>query len=524
MIKKAILETLKKEFQAENLEFSGISLQPSTFGDYSTSFPLKLSKFRNYQTPAEVAKYFVSRLSKNELFSEVNFTQPGFINFIINQKEAGKLLRDVIGQENGFGKNENHKGQKARVEFVSANPTGPLHVGNARGGPLGSTLASVLEFNGYSVIQEYLHNDIGSQVINLGQSLLNLQAGHELKDQEYKGEYLLELKKQLPENLTTATAAGKWAADQMLEEILADLAKIGIKYNKIYHESEISRSKTQQALDKLEANDLLKDNDGAKWFAPNDSFMKDREAVVIRSDGQPTYFANDIAYHAEKFDSGADLIIDELGSGHDGHIPKLKAAMAALDFDVNKFKVIVHQNVRVKRGSELVKMSKRAGNYVTAAEVIDEVGSDAFRFLLLMSSPNSHLDFDVELAKKQSSENPVYYCQYAYARICSILQKADSDFDSFNPEQFSTPEEKELTKKILEFPDLVTEIGESLLVHQLTHYAINLSELFHKFYEKDKVISEDRELTKARLALVKATATTLKNCLTLLGVSAPEKM
>ncbi len=524
MIKKAILERINSALQAEELSFSGVSLEESSFGDYSTSFPLKLGKFKSYQTPDEVARFFVSVLAKNELFSEVTFSKPGFINFRINQKEAGKLLSEVLEQKENFGKTKDFIGKKARVEYVSANPTGPLHIGNARGGPLGSSLASVLEWNGYSVIQEYLHNDIGSQIDNLGASLLNLRKGGRLEDQEYKGEYLLELQKVLPKEIDSSQEAGKWAADKMLQEILNDLDKIGIKYNKIYKESEFEASKTEQILKVLEDKSLLKEKDGAKWFAPGGEYMQDKEAVVVRSDGRPTYFANDIAYHNEKFSEGYDLVIDELGSGHDGHIPKLKAVISALGYDVNKFKVIVHQNVRVKRGKIIVKMSKRAGNYVTAREVFDEVGSDAFRFLLLMSSPNSHLDFDLDLAKKQSSENPVYYVQYAHARICSILSKADLSTNRFDPSLLETNEEKELTRKILEFPDLLSEVGQNFMVHQIAHYCISVADLFHKFYEKVHVLNEDKDLTKARLALVKATQIVLANSLSLLGVSAPEKM
>ena len=524
MIKKAVLDIIKSALQAEQLDFSGISLEESSFGDYSTSFPLKLARFKDYQTPEDVARFFVSVLVRNELFSEVTFTKPGFINFRINQKEAGKLLFEILKQKENFGKNERFKNKKARVEFVSANPTGPLHIGNARGGPLGSTLASILHWNGYSVIQEYLHNDIGSQIDNLGDSLLNLRKGERLEDQEYKGEYLLELEKLLPKEINSVKEAGKWAADKMLQEILNDLDKIGIKYNKIYKESEFEESKTEQILRVLEEKSLLKEKDGAKWFAPADEYMKDKESVVVRSDGRPTYFANDIAYHNEKFSEGYDLVIDELGSGHDGHIPKLKAVISALGYDVNKFKVIVHQNVRVKRGFDIVKMSKRAGNYVTARDVIDEVGSDAFRFLLLMSSPNSHLDFDLDLAKKQSSENPIYYVQYAHARICSILSKANLKINEFDTSLLETNEEKELTRKILEFPDLVSEVGQNFMVHQVAHYCISVADLFHKFYEKVRVLTEDPELTKARLALVKATQIVLENSLSLLGVSAPEKM
>jgi arginyl-tRNA synthetase len=309
----------------------------------------------------------------------------------------------------------------------------------------------------------------------------------------------------------------------LYKDILEVCERLNINFDHKVDESSL-QEKLPEALSELKRRSLLVEKEGATWFKMNNQSTEDKEAVVIKSDGSYTYFASDIVYHLEKFKSRYDLIIDVFGSNTAGHVPKLQSLAKAFEFDLEKFKVILYQFVRVKKGNDVVKMSKRAGNFVTAEEVLDEVGKDAFRFLMLMSSPNTHMDFDLELAKKQSNENPVYYVQYAHARTSNILAKAETDFEDFEPSFLETEEEKLLTRKILEFPDLVSEISENLQVHHLTHYAVSLADLFHKFYEGNRVLSEDKSLTKARLALVAATQIVLKNNLSLLGVSAPERM
>ncbi len=306
----------------------------------------------------------------------------------------------------------------------------------------------------------------------------------------------------------------------MLTEILKDCEAMGIKFDKVRKESDL-RKEVSGAL--LKIKKALKEKDGAEWFAPNDEFLKDRETVVKKSDGQFTYFASDIVYHNEKMEKN-DLVIDVLGANHSGHVPRLKAIVKALGFNPDNLQVTLYQWVRLKRGEEVVKMSKRAGNFVTAREVLDEVGKDAFRFFLLTPKSSTHMDFDLELAKKRASDNPVFYVQYAHSRICSIFKKAPRENSAVDLSLLKTSEEISLIRHLLKLPYLVEEAASSLEVNPLTTYAMEIATLFHKFYETNLVISKDEKLTQARLALLRATQITLKNTLDLLGVGAPEHM
>ena len=521
----SILRTATQEFSPTEAVLTS-SVSRGRFGDYSTNLAFSLSEVKSSNEVVGIAKKIVAKIKKNDLFSSVEVSSGGFINFhLINSVWLAELQK-ILEKRTDYHHSDLNKGKKARVEFISANPTGPLHIGNARGGPIGDSLASILASSGYQVLREYFHNDLGGQVEKLGESLLNIKNGAKLEDQEYKGSYLLEIVEKMAANVAQAEKAGRWATELLLKEIINECSKIGIKYDKVYKESDFEENSTKAVLAKLKDKGLLKEKDGAVWFASKDEFLEDREAVVIKSNGQPTYFANDIAYHNLKFSEGYDLIVDELGSGHDGHIPKLKSAISALGYDIDKFKVVVHQNVRVKRGNEVVKMSKRAGNFVSAAEVIGEVGKDAFRFFMLQRAPETHMDFDLDLAKKQSNENPVYYVQYAYARMSSILNKASPEKEDQEVDfsLIKEPEEIELIKKLSFLPELVSDISASFAVHQLTGYAIELADQFHHFYEKVRVISDDEDVTRARLNLVLAAKIVLGQTLALLGVSAPERM
>lgn len=484
----------------------------SSLGDLSSNLALVAAKALG-KPPLELANTLAEQLKKEAAFSEVSVAGPGFINLRFADRTVANTLSGALSDR--YGSSDRHTGKKARVEFISANPTGPLHIGNARGAPLGDTIANVLQANGFTVLREYLHNDVGGQVKKFGEALTG--ASH-----EYTGEYVKELAKKIGP-VTDPDEAGRKAVGLMLKEILDDAKTMGVTFDKVYHESEfVSSGKTKAALEKIKAS--LKQKDSAKWFAPSDEFLKDRETVVIRSDGSYTYFANDIAYHDLKFSEGYDLVIDELGAGHHGHVPRLKAVVKSLGHDVGKLKFVLHQNVRVKRGNEVVKMSKRAGTFVTASEVLDEVGKDAFRFFMLMSEPNTHMDFDLELAKKQSRENPVYYVQYAIARIYSILAKLKTENLKFKTEglELDNPKIRQLALQLVRYPDLVVEIGETLEVHRLSHYAIKTASQFHDFYESVRVLGGEHE--SSRLTLAKATLNVLEQCLKLMGISAPKKM
>jgi arginyl-tRNA synthetase len=525
-IRKDVREAIQRlKIKKPVTDVETVRVGDKSFGDFSTNIAFKISReFK--QSPLETAKLLTDSLKDLPYVEKLEVAGSGFVNFFIRnsiwQEEVSKVLKE--GEK--YGANDRGKGKKARVEFVSANPTGPLHFGNARGGPIGDVLASVLDFCGYKVIREYLHNDIGGQVDKLGESVLNLAKGDELEDQEYKGEYVKELAEKI-DGVRDATEAGKKAVDLLFAEIEQDCREMGIIFDKVYPESEfVIDGATNKALEKLEKGGFLKEKEGATWFAPNDEFLKDRETVVIKSDGSYTYFANDIAYHNLKFCEDYDLIIDIFGANHHGHVPRLQAVIKALGFDVLKFHVVLYQWVRFKRGGELVKMSKRSGTFVTTREILEEVGRDALRFFILMHDAGSHIDFDLDLAKKRSKENPVYYVQYAHARICSILAKSKvkSQKSKVKHELLTTNYELDLIKQISRLPELVEDIADNFAVHRLTSYSVDLADAFHRFYENCRVIGEEGELETARMGLVKATKIVLENTLRLIGVSAPEKM
>ena len=548
---KRDLEKATRKLGTESLKVEVARTVGPKFGDFATNLPLKISR-GSKQSPMEIAKKLADSLKDLPHFEKLEVKEPGFINFFIKDEVWQKQVKEVLKSGSKFGSNSTGQGQKARVEFVSANPTGPLHFGNARGGPIGDSLAFVLEFCGYQVIREYLYNDVGVQVQKLGESILNVIQGKKLEEQEYKGQYVAELATKIrssksedkPDSQTYSkpgleqvdkqglSEIGKRAVDLLFKDILKDCKSMGIKFDKVYPESEFAISgSTEKVLKALKAKGVLKKQEGAVWFAPNDQFLADRECVVVKSDGAYTYFANDIAYHDLKFAEGASLVIDVLGANHHGHVPRLKAAVSALGYDPSKIHVILYQWVRFKRGGRPVAMSKRSGTFITAEEVLKEVGKDAVRFFILMHDANTHIDFDLELAKKKSKENPVYYVQYAHARIASILAKAKIDSSQFtvHSSQFdyqllTTNYELDLIKQISRLPEIIEDISTSFAVHRLRTYAIELADSFHKFYENCQVLGAGSDLESARLSLILATKIALYNTLRLLGVSAPEKM
>ena len=571
-IRKDILRTFDKlHLTIDKLDIEVTRTSSPKFGDFTSSVALKVSRDIK-QSPMEFAKVLAQSLQNQPYIKKLEVKEPGFVNFFIKDEIWQKEVEFVLKTNKGYGSNSLGKGKKARVEFVSANPTGPLHFGNARGGPIGDVLASVLAFCGYKVVREYLHNNVGVQVGKLGESIANVAFGKKLEDQEYKGEYIKDLAKQVvnsklktPNSKLNEEETGQNAVAILLDEILKDCEAMGIKFDEVYPEGDFVKcGQTQKVLAELEKKGVLKKKDGALWFAPSDEFLKDRETVVKKSDGTYTYFANDIAYHNLKFAQNPVLAIDILGANHHGHVPRLQAVVKALGYDVSKFHVILYQWVRFKRHGELVAMSKRSGMFVTAREVLDEIGRDALRFFILMHDANSPIDFDLDLAREKSKKNPVYYVQYAHARIASILAIArgpaalhpqptsspaldallsEKSLSAFAKEELTagarrgvpsrvtpryrllnTSYELDLIKQISRLPELVEDIASNFAVHRLTGYAIDLADSFHKFYENCRVVGEKEDLEKARIALITATKIALANTLLLLGVSAPEKM
>ncbi len=511
---------------------------PQKFGHYATNAAL-LSAKKEGKNPLETAERIAEALRKEkDFFARVEVAPPGFVNMWLSPSVLFGAVTEARGLEGAYGRNDSGAGKKARVEYVSANPTGPLHVGNARGGPIGEALAKALELSGYTVLREYIHNDAGNQVEKMGETVFywceKLQ-GRESAFPEggYAGEYLSEVAgaflkhsggKATRDDLHAMT---DFALRYIYAENIETLKRMGIAFDYVVKESElISSGKTEQALAELDSRGVLKEKEGAVWFQPNDEFLEDRETVVRRSNGKPTYFASDIAYHKDKFSSGYDLVIDVFGSNHHGHVPKLQALTKIFNFPSERFFVLLYQYVRLKRGSEVVKMAKRAGTYVTAKEVLDEVGADNMVFSFLLNSPNTHIDFDLEGVKAESMKNPVYYVQYAAVRAGSILQKAKAEgvipLENFT--NLTTPEDEFLIRKVAEYPEVIFDTARDFEVQRLTRFAVDLARGFHSFYEKERIVGEPAEIAGERMALVAGVLQVLKNVLATIGISAPDKM
>ncbi|MEW6617426.1 MAG: arginine--tRNA ligase [Patescibacteria group bacterium] len=535
MIKEEILK-LVKNIVPEDIHFDIEFQEDGKFGHYSTSVAFALAK-KEKKLPSIVAKEIIEILQKNTLFEKIEIAAGGFINFWISKDVLRGELKNILEKKGAYGQNKKGSGKKIRIEYVSANPTGPIHIGNARGGPYGESLARVYEESGYEVLREYLHNDVGGQIDKLGETLwywYEKKLGKDATFPEggYQGEYLEEvvtaaLKKfENKENITVARLT-EFGLDYIFENNMGVLKRMGILFDLIRKESElISSGKTQEAIDITKKKGATKENEGALWFSPKDEFLEDREAVIVKSNGRPTYFASDIAYHKEKFESGYDFVIDVFGSNHHGHVPKLQALTKLFGYDSEKFKVLLYQFVRVKRGNEVIKMSKRAGTYVTTEELLDEVGRDNVVFSLLSSAPTTHIDFDLEAVKQKSMQNPVYYVQYAYVRARSIGEKAGTFVldPTIDLSYLHTNEDLFLIRKLIQFPEIIDMCVSDFEVHRLTRYATELARAFHNFYEKEHVIGEKEEIFQARIFLIEATKIVFENLFRVIGINIPESM
>lgn len=480
-------------------------------GDYSTNLPLILSKELN-KNPLEIAEIIVELLKDNEIFEDVKIAKPGFINFFLSTNCLLKELKQAL--EENYGKIDLGKGKKVQIEFISANPTGPLTVGNARGGPFGDCLANILEKAGYFVERAYYVNNCGNQILSLGHSVLKDE------EAEYKGEYIDELSRKIKEK--DPYLAGEKAAEYVIDSIRETVGKLGIEYDEWFFEKELHQSKKiDEVIDFLKEKKLVYEKEGALWFTST-NFGDLRDRVLIKSDGQKTYLAGDIAYHRYKFEEKKfDKVINVWGADHHGDVPGLQAGTEALGHK-GKLDIILLQFVTLYQGKEKAKMSKRGGNYVTMDDLLDMVGKDAVRFFFLQKSADTHLNFDISLAKEKSEKNPVFYIQYAHARICSILQKI-KDFEEPNLKLLSHPKEMKLIKKIIQFPRIIDEISKNYQTQKLPEYAIDLASAFHGFYQECRVLGEE-ELNKARISLILIVKRLLKDTLDLMGVDAPEKM
>jgi arginyl-tRNA synthetase len=496
LIKKAVKNLYKKEVKVRVERPT-----EAVYGDYATNVAMALKK-----NPQEIANTI-----KADIFEKVE-VKNGFINFFISKKYLQQKIESILKEKDKFGSLKIGKGKKINVEFISSNPTGPLHIGNGRGGFYGDVLANVLDKAGYKSFREYYVNDMGRQIEILKNSLEGRQPA-------YPGPHIENLKKRKIRDVEKAIKI-------ILEEYIKPvIERIGIKYDKWFFESELYKKKeVDEILNFLKKNNLIYEKEGATWFKST-KFGDDKDRVLIKKLEKETYFLSDIAYLKNKFERGFDFLILFLGAEHHGYTPRLKAAAKALGYNSDNVKPIIMQLVKLfERGKE-VKMSKRTGIYVTLDELIDEVGKDVARFFFLARSSGSHLNFDLDLAKQQSEKNPVYYIQYAHARICSIFKKTKNiKPKAKNLELLKHSSELALMKQLIRLPEIVEDASKDYQVQRLPQYAIDLATIFHQFYRDCRVISDNKELAQARLSLVLATKIVLKNTLDLMGISAPEKM
>jgi arginyl-tRNA synthetase len=474
----------------------------------------------------------------SEIIGHAAVAGPGFVNiFIKNEYLFGQLAR-VLKEKERFGSENLGLGKNTLIEFVSSNPTGPLHIGHGRGAAIGDSLARVFSFMGYKVLKEYYVNDLGNQIEKLGLSLearyKELQGERpEFPEDGYRGAYLIETAKKLAGEHRKEIDFRAYALNEMMASIKGDLERFDVSFDNWFFESDLSAKKNargsiEETCEFLVQKGFAYEQEGALWFAST-KFGDDKDRVLKRGDGRFTYLASDIAYHKNKLDRGFELLMDLWGADHHGYVPRMKAAISALGSDPEKLKLILYQLVALVRAGKPVAMSTRAGEFVTLTEVVNEVGTDACRFFFLLRAPDSPLDFDLELAKKRTSENPVFYVQYVHARCFSIFRESKTKSKEISPANIelsllSTPEERNLIKKLVVFSDTLELCIRTTSPHHLTTYLLGLADLFHVFYEKCRVLTQDEKLTATRLTLVEAVATVIRTGLGLLGVSAPQKM
>jgi len=514
--------------------------------DYATTVAMVLAPIEG-RPPREIAQTIQSYLlgDPQAIFERVELAGPGYLNVTLKPDQWRQVLLDVDAKGKRFGRVEIGKGRRVQVEFVSANPTGPLHVGHGRWAAVGNALANLLHAAGYEVHREYYNNDSGRQVKLLGQSVYaryQQLAGNPVTDPEdgYRGAYVTELAQRLMDRVGDAYRAKEFeeclgfftrtALEEMTALIRTDLEVFGIMFDSWFSEASLFESgAVQKALDELRKKDYLYEKDGALWFRST-RFSDDKDRVVRKEDGEFTYLASDIAYHRDKLSRGFDLLINIWGADHHGYIARMDAVVLALGYPKEKLRILIGQLVTLVRNGQPVPMSKRAGEFVTLRDVVREVGKDAAVFFFLMRRLDSPLEFDLELAKRQSNENPVYYVQYAHARLCSVLRQAEEqgirlkDSSQIRLDRLSEPEELKLMKRLDSLPKLIEESARALEPHRLTFYLLELAGILHHYYYKHRIISDDPDLTQARLLLVSSVRTVMANAMGILGVSAPERM
>ncbi|HEY5649185.1 MAG TPA: arginine--tRNA ligase [Nitrospiria bacterium] len=514
-------------------------------GDYSSNIAMLLSK-KEGKPGREIAENILSCLKDNAgLLDKVEVAGPGFINFTVKPAWWHGIIKEILAAGEAFGRSEIGKGRSTQIEFVSANPTGPLHIGHGRWAAVGQALSNLLKTAGYRVDREYYNNDVGRQVKLLGRSVYaryQQSLGNTVSDPEdgYRGEYIKDLGEELAGEFGERYK-GKPEAEclevftreslkRLTEKIRRDLGAFGVGFDNWFSEESLHRDgAVEAALDELSKRKFLRDKDGALWFLST-QFGDDKDRVVRKEDGEYTYLASDIAYHKNKLDRGYDRLINIWGADHHGYTARMKAVVEALGYQPERLTILIGQLVTLLRKGKPIPMSKRSGEFITLRDVLDEVGKDAAVFFFLMRRLDTHLDFDLELAKQQSNENPVYYVQYAHARLSGVLRQAEekgippADPESVDLGVLREPEELKLMKQLSFYPSLVEDAAEALEPHRLTFYLQDLAAILHNYYFHHRFISDERELTQVRLVLVRAVRTVMANALGILGVAAPDRM
>lgn len=515
-------------------------------GDFATNIAMLLAR-QAKMAPRQVAEILNNHFSKaGSSMAKVEIAGPGFINFYLDSKWVYEVLPQIEEQGDKYGDSNAGQGKKVQVEFVSANPTGLLHMGNARGAALGDTMANLMQAAGFDVSREFYINDTGNQIENFGRSLearyFQLM-GQDVPfpEEGYHGQDIIDTVK----GLIAADPAQKYlnmdpkarkaefvdyALAEKLNAIRGNLSQFGVNYDVWFSEKTLHDSgAVSSAIAELRARDYIYENEGAIWLKTT-AFGEEKDEVLVRGNGIPTYFAADIAYHKNKFDRGFQWVINIWGADHHGHVARLKGAVKALGYDSDNLDIVLMQLVRLFKGGEIIRMSKRSGEFITLEELIAEVGKDAARYFFVMRSPDSHLDFDMDLAKSQSADNPVFYIQYAHARICSILRQMEDKGGTLpkagacDLERLQEPAELELIRKLVDFPTEISAAAVNLEPHRMARYAHELAGLFHSFYNSHRVMVDDEELQKARLVMVKSVRAVVRRALGLLGLTAPESM
>jgi arginyl-tRNA synthetase len=550
-IQDLILSAAKSAFEKGDLPSADISEveveepRAGVHGDFSSNIAMVTASVQK-MAPRKIAEAIIAHIQDpQKLIEKTEIAGPGFINFFVEPSAWHPVLREIHGADTAYGATDIGKGQKFQVEYVSSNPTGPLHVGHGRGAAVGDAVANILSFCGYDVQKEYYINDSGRQIRTLGQSvLLRYQElyGQKVKfpDECYQGDYIRDLASDLKTrkgdtllNETEQDAimeCARFAAGKILDGIRDDLKLFGVEFDCWFSEQSLYDSgRVDEILDNFRKQQIIYEKDGALWFKTS-KFGDEKDRVVVKANGETTYFASDIAYHQDKYDRGFERVVDVWGADHHGYIPRMKAAVEASGHRRDQFDVILVQLVNLLRAGQPVAMSTRAGKFETLREVINEVGRDAARFIFLTRHYESALDFDLEVARQKTNDNPVYYVQYVHARISSIVRKGNErgageiSWDDKAVALLVAPEEIDLIKALARYPVILAGSAKNMEPHRVTYYLMELASAFHTYYNKHRVLTDDPLLRCGRLNLVLAVQKVIRNGLTLLGVSAPDRM